>query len=321
MTISSDSTAPLIAVVGSTGLQGGSVINNLALSDKPYRIRGLTRDAEKDKAQALAKRGVEVWTVDLSADNAEGIQESFQGATYVFIMTNFWEHVDKAREIAEGKTLVEAAHKVGVKLLLVSSEPNATSVTNGNLTKVYHFDSKAEISDHARALGVPFVDIHAAGYMNNFTTFSRPRPAGDGSYVVDGTWPEDFQMPLLDTYHDFGLFVQLAIESDEFNRGDGKIIWAYGDQVTVPDQVKNISTVTGKKIANNKVTEEQIRAGMVQAGLPPFVVDDMIETFKFHEVWNSAYAAGSHVEPAKLARRPRTFKEYAENEDWSAVFV
>ncbi|KAJ5007991.1 NmrA-like family domain-containing protein 1 [Colletotrichum sp. SAR 10_66] len=321
MTLSSDSTAPLIAVVGSTGLQGGSVINNLALSDKPYRIRGLTRDAKKDKAQALAKRGVELWTVDLSADNAEGIQQSFQGATYVFIMTNFWEHVDKAREIAEGKTLVEAPHKVGVKLLLISSELNATKVTNGKLTRVYHFDSKAGISDHARALGVPFVDIHAAGYMNNFTTFSRPRPAGDGSYVVDGIWPEDFRMPLLDTYHDFGLFVQLAIESDEFNRGDGKIIWAYGDQVTVPDQVKNISTATGKKIAYNKVTEEQSRAGMVQAGLPPFVVDDMIEMFKFHEVWNSAYAAGSHIEPAKLARRPRTFKEYVENEDWSTVFV
>ncbi|KAJ0367095.1 hypothetical protein COL26b_011450 [Colletotrichum chrysophilum] len=298
MTISSDSIAPLIAVVGSTGLQGGSVINNLALSDKPYRIRGLTRDAKKNKAQALAKRDVEVWTVDLSADNAEGIQQSFQGATYVFIMTNFWEHVDKAREIAEGKALVEAAHKVGVKLLLVSSEPNATNVTNGKLTKVYHFDSKAE----SPTMREPWV------------------PAGDGSHIVDGTWPEDFRMPLLDTYHDFGLFVQLAIESDEFNRGDGKTIWACGDQVTVPDQVKNISTVTGKKIAYNKVTEEQSRAGMVQAGLPPFVVDDMIEMFKFHEVWNSAYAAGSHVEPAKLARRPRTFKEYVENEDWSAVF-
>ncbi|KAH0423555.1 NmrA family transcriptional regulator [Colletotrichum camelliae] len=321
MTISSDSTAPLIAVVGSTGLQGGSVINNLALSDKPYRIRGLTRDAKKDKAQALAKRGVEVWTVDLSADNAEGIQKAFQGATYVFIMTNYWEHVDKARETAEGKTLGEAAQKVGVELLLVSSAPNATKVSNGILTKVYHFDSKAEIADHARALGVPFVDIHAAGYMNNFTTFSRPRPAGDGSYVVDGTWPEDMRMPLLDTYHDFGLFVRLAIESDEFNKGDGKIIWACGDQVTLPDQVKDISTVTGKKIAYNRVTEEQSRAGMAQAGLPPFVVDDMIEMFEFHGVWNSAYAAGSHINPAKLARPPRTFKEYVENEDWSSVFV
>ncbi|OHE95998.1 hypothetical protein CORC01_08691 [Colletotrichum orchidophilum] len=321
MTISSESSAPLIAVVGSTGLQGGSVINNLAASDKPYRIRGLTRDAKKEKAQDLAKRGVEVVTVNLSADNAEGIQKAFQGATYVFIMTNYWEHVDKDREAAEGKTLVEAAHKVGVKLLLISSAPNCTKATNGKLTKVYHFDSKAEIPDHARAVGVPFVDIHAAGYMNNFTTFTRPRSAGDGSFAIDGTWPEDMRMPLLDTYHDFGLYVQLAIESDEFNRGDGKVIWASADLVTPPDQVKTIATVTGKKIAYNRVTEEQSRAGMAQAGLPPFVVDDMIEMFKFHEIWNSAYEAGSYIDPAKLARRPRTFKEYVENEDWSTVFV
>ncbi|GKT95265.1 NAD-binding protein (NmrA family transcriptional regulator) [Colletotrichum tofieldiae] len=321
MTISSDSTAPLIAVVGSTGLQGGSVINNLAASDKPYRIRGLTRDAKKEKAQALAKRGVEIVTVDLSSENATGIQKAFQDATYVFIMTNYWEHLNKDREIAEGKTLVEAAQKVGMKLLLISSEPSATKVSDGKLTKVYHFDSKAEISDHARALGVPFVDIHAAGYMNNFTTFSRPRPAGDGSYVIDGTWPEDLIMPLIDTYHDYGLFVQLAIESDEFNKGDGKIIWACGDHVTVPDQVKIISRVTGKKIAYNKVTDEQSRAGMAQAGLPPFVVDDMIEMFKLHGIWDSAYADRSRIDTAKLARRPRTFQEYVENEDWSTVFV
>ncbi|CZR49831.1 uncharacterized protein FPRO_16039 [Fusarium proliferatum ET1] len=66
MTISSDSTAPLIAVVGLTGLQGGSVINNLVTSDKVYRIRGPTRDANKEAAQTLAKRGVEVFTYNFS---------------------------------------------------------------------------------------------------------------------------------------------------------------------------------------------------------------------------------------------------------------
>ncbi|EMT69658.1 NAD(P)-binding protein [Fusarium oxysporum II5] len=318
MTISSDSTAPLIAVVGSTGLQGGSVINSLEASRKPYRIRGLTRDTKKEKAQALAKRGVELVNVDLSAGNVADIQQAFQGATYIFIMTNFWEHLDKDREIAEGKTMVEAARKTGVKLLLISSEPNATKVSNGTLTNVFHFDSKAAISDHARAIGVPFVDIHAAGYMNNFTTFSRPRPVGDGSYVIDGTWPADMKMPLLDTYHDFGLFVRLAIESDEFNKGEGKVIWAYGDIVTVEDQVKVLSETTGRDIRYNKVTDEQVRADLARAGLPPHVVDDMIDMFKFHRIWGSAYADDNHAK--LLARRPRTFQEYAEHEDWSKVF-
>ncbi|KAH6974342.1 NAD(P)-binding protein [Ilyonectria sp. MPI-CAGE-AT-0026] len=318
MTISTNASAPLIAVVGSTGLQGGSVINNLAASKLPYRVRGLTRDVTKPKAKALENQGVEVFSCNLSADNAAGIQKAFAGAKYVFIMTNFWEHMDEHREAAEGKAMVEAAKNVGVKLLLISSEANATKVSGGKLTKVYHFDSKAFISDHARSLGVPFVDIFAGGYMNNFTTFCRPRPAGDGTYVVDGVWSEETQMPLLDTYHDFGLFVRLAIESGEFNRGDGKVVSAHGEWLNIVQQLDILSQVTGKKIAYNKVTDEQSRAGMVQAGLPPHAIDDMSDMFKFHGIWESVY---THSNRENLARQPRTFKEYCENEDWSQVFA
>lgn len=85
MTISTDASAPLIAVVGSTGLQGGSVINNLAASTLPYRVRGLTRDVSKPKAKALENQGVEVVSCNLSADNAAGIEKAFAGAKYVFV--------------------------------------------------------------------------------------------------------------------------------------------------------------------------------------------------------------------------------------------
>lgn len=85
MTISQDSAAPLIVVVGSTGTQGGSVVDNLAASDKPYRIRGLTRDSSKKQATSLAERGVEVVQCNLTVDNVEGIRKAFQGATYIFV--------------------------------------------------------------------------------------------------------------------------------------------------------------------------------------------------------------------------------------------
>lgn len=49
-------------------MQGGSVINSV-LNDpsaaKQFRIRGVTRDPSKPKAQALAARGVEMVTVCL----------------------------------------------------------------------------------------------------------------------------------------------------------------------------------------------------------------------------------------------------------------
>lgn len=58
----------VITVFGATGNQGGSVIDAI-LADtqlsKEFKIRGITRDTTKKKAQDLAKRGVDVVSVSL----------------------------------------------------------------------------------------------------------------------------------------------------------------------------------------------------------------------------------------------------------------
>jgi uncharacterized protein YbjT (DUF2867 family) len=60
----------VLTVFGATGKQGGSIIEAM-LSDatlrKEFTIRGVTRDASKPAAQALAARGVEVVTVSSSS--------------------------------------------------------------------------------------------------------------------------------------------------------------------------------------------------------------------------------------------------------------
>jgi uncharacterized protein YbjT (DUF2867 family) len=71
--------------VSATGLQGGSVVNNLDASDKPYRMRGLTRDASKPSAQALAKQGVEVVSCNVSVENETQVQKAFEGASFVSV--------------------------------------------------------------------------------------------------------------------------------------------------------------------------------------------------------------------------------------------
>jgi uncharacterized protein YbjT (DUF2867 family) len=59
----------LITVFGSTGNQGGSVVrailNHPELS-KEWKIRGITRNANKPDAQALVKQGVEMVSVRTS---------------------------------------------------------------------------------------------------------------------------------------------------------------------------------------------------------------------------------------------------------------
>lgn len=59
----------ILTVFGATGNQGGSVIEAVladSILSKEFKIRGITRDASKPAAQALAAKGVEVVTVSLA---------------------------------------------------------------------------------------------------------------------------------------------------------------------------------------------------------------------------------------------------------------
>ena len=85
MTISQELSAPLVVVVGATGTQGGSVIKALAESDKPYRIRGLTRDPSKPAALKLKAHGVELFSVSISVENADKVHKAFEGANIAFV--------------------------------------------------------------------------------------------------------------------------------------------------------------------------------------------------------------------------------------------
>lgn len=85
MTITSSTNAPLVVIGGVTGNQGRSVLDNLQASDRPYRMRGLTRDASKPKAAELEKLGVEMISIDLKPGNEEAMREAYKGADVVFV--------------------------------------------------------------------------------------------------------------------------------------------------------------------------------------------------------------------------------------------
>ncbi|CAF9939722.1 hypothetical protein IMSHALPRED_001610 [Imshaugia aleurites] len=106
-----------IAVLGATGVQGGSVVRAL-LKDKSWNIRGITRDTSKDAAKALEGQGVEI--VSASIDDEQSLLQAFemkesmrlfltprnnQGVQAIFAVTNFWEH------FFMGATALEARDK------------------------------------------------------------------------------------------------------------------------------------------------------------------------------------------------------------------
>ncbi|KAJ7339309.1 NAD(P)-binding protein [Mycena albidolilacea] len=283
MTISKDPSATLVTVVGATGTQGGSVINALVESDKPYRVWGFTRDAAKPAAQELVKLGVEVVVVSLVVENKEEL------------VTNFWEHVD-------------------VEKVVWSGLPSFNKLSSGKYANIYHFDGKAVITEYGRQSGIQFADVQAGFYGQNFqgNTPSMLAKQADGSFVIALPVKPTAIIPFIDAVHDYGLFVRQVLEDPVFP--DGSQIVAHGGKITYPDLAQQLSQVTEKKVVFQQISVEQFKKGVQVLALPPHIALDMLE---FMLAWDEFGWGDAAPIQKGLARRPRTWTEFAKNSDWS----
>jgi len=315
MTITKEANAPLVVVVGATGTQGGSVIKALSESDKPYRIRGLTRQASKPAAQELAKQGAEMVSVTLSVEHKEDVYKAFEGATYAFVVTNFWEHMNKEREIAEGKMMVDAAKAANVRLLIWSGLEDCTEMSGGKYKNVDHFDGKAVVTKYAKEAGVPLANVQCGQYMANFLTMAAPKKQEDGSFILFGPGAPDSVTPLIDTAEDYGLFVRKAIEQLE----PGSEVFSYGDILSGAEMAKQWGEVTGKKTSYVQVTEDQFKQSVLKSGAPERLAVEFYEMYACIAEFGYYGKKDLSTSTQSLARKPRTWAEFVKVNDWSKV--
>jgi hypothetical protein len=158
-------TSKLIAVLGATGNQGGSVAD-VFLKSPGWNVRAITRNPSSDKAYALTVKGAQVVQADL--DSPESLEKAFQGAHVIFAVSDFWglygdpANKDKPNpgqplnvwaaehESQQLQNVVDVAAKVTtLDRFIISSLSNATKWSKGKYTHVYHFDSKAAATEYA----------------------------------------------------------------------------------------------------------------------------------------------------------------------------
>ena len=179
----------IIAVVGSTGAQGGSLVEAI-LSDRNggFAARAITRDPTKDKARAIAAKGGEVVQADL--DDVESLKKAFAGAYGVYAVTNFWEHFSGEKEKAQAKNVADAARVAGVSHVIWSTLEDTRNLMKADdkrmpmLQKKYrvpHFDAKAEANAYFE--GLPTTFLVASFYWDNLYSFGlAPKKGADGKY-------------------------------------------------------------------------------------------------------------------------------------------
>ncbi|PYH76841.1 NmrA-domain-containing protein [Aspergillus uvarum CBS 121591] len=294
----------ILTVFGATGNQGGSVIKSIlgdpALS-KQWKIRAVTRDPSKPAAQALAAQGVELVTADMSS--TEAALPAVTGAHTVFLVTNFWETMSRATEVAQGKAVADASQRAGVQHLIFSSLRDVTQISHGRLAHVSHFDGKAEIEQYIRASGVPASFVLAGLYMTNFFQMLSKQ---DDVYTLG--WPVDMakaQVPLFDPAEDTGKFVKAAIK--HFPSSVGQRILAADDYYSPQRIVDEFHEVTGYKVQTAQIPEE-----VFKSFLPAPIAQEMLENILLLE--DPGYYAGESLAPSHelldKGDKPTSWKEF-----------
>ncbi|KAJ6573162.1 NAD(P)-binding protein [Mycena vulgaris] len=300
MTFTSDSSAPLVVVVGITGNQGGSVARALLESDRPYRIRGLTRDVTKPAAQKLAQAGAEVVALSLTVGNEDSVHAVFNGADIVFAVTNFLEHMDKEREIAEGKLMVDAAKSAGVKLFIWSALESFTALSAGRL-------SPPEITTYARASGIPLAIVQAGYYATNILDAHAPyalHAQADGSFAFRLPMAGTTRVPLIDVAADYGLYVRAAIESPTLGAGSEVLS---GRLISLDEIIAQLSEVTGHKIVYSQIDRAQFSAAFPFPPMAP-AITDMFQAYEEIGYYGPKTLTSEEI----LARKPNSWRQFLE---------
>jgi uncharacterized protein YbjT (DUF2867 family) len=224
----------LVVVAGATGRQGGAVARQL-LSQGQWRVRGLTRDPARLQARALADMGAEMVRADM--EDRASLDRALEGAYGAFSMQNFWEAGYDA-EVRQGRNLADAAAAAGVQHLIYNSVGGADRNTG-----IPHFESKWQVEQHLRTLGVPHTVFRPVFFMENFNTSSHRDAILDGRLAFGLQPTTKLQMIAVD---DIGAFVATAFASRETFLSRG--IEIAGDELTLPEVAEHFAAVLGRRV-------------------------------------------------------------------------
>jgi uncharacterized protein YbjT (DUF2867 family) len=235
----------LILVCGATGSQGGAVARSLL--DRGFQVRALTRNPQKPEAQAVADQGAEVVQGDM--EDRSAMDRVLEGVYGVFSVQNFWE-AGYDREVQQGKTVADAAKAAGVEHFVYSSVGSAHRQTG-----IPHFESKWEVEEHVREIGLPYTVLRPVFFMQNWE--------GMREYVLSGTLaqPLDPDKPFQQVaVEDVGAFAAIAFEHPE--EWIGREVDLAGDEQTMPKIAETFGRVIGKQISYYQVPWDQFEEQM-----------------------------------------------------------
>jgi uncharacterized protein YbjT (DUF2867 family) len=262
----------------------------MSLLRQGQKVRVLTRNP--DKAAKLTKAGAAVFKGDLT--DKDSLWDALQGVQGVFAMSTPFEAGMDA-EVRQGTMMANMAKEAGVAHYVYTSVGSADRNTD-----IPHFETKWQVEEHIRKIGLPATILRPVWFMENFGTFCRPSIL-QGALTLPLRPDTRLQMIAVQDIGEFGAaaFIRPAEFLDQ-------AIDLAGDALTMPEVVAQLSRTMGRAIRFQQVPDEQA---------PAAFGDDLATMFRwFNEV---GYNVDIPALRAKYGIPLTKFAEVVAAADWA----
>jgi uncharacterized protein YbjT (DUF2867 family) len=236
-----------ILVAGATGRQGGSVVRHLL--ERQLTVRALVLNPRSDRATALADQGVEI--VRGNMDDLASLKKAMVDVHGVYSVQDYFT-VGAAREVKQGENMAAAARAAGVEHFVFSSVGGADRNSG-----VGHFETKTEIENHIRKLGLPATIIRPVGFMENYYIPPLEKHLVKGRLLTPIRADKPLETIAAD---DIGQFISLAFAQPE--RFIGLELEVAGSELTAPEAAEVFARVLGRRMTIHRLPIFMVRLNM-----------------------------------------------------------
>jgi len=279
-------------VTGATGRQGGAVLRHLLEQGLP--VRALTRRPDSPAAQALAAAGVEIAAGDM--EDQASLERAMRGVRGVYSVQDFWSS-GAAREVRQGINVADAAAATGVAHLVYSSVGGAERNSG-----IDHWETKWQIEQHIRALGLPATILRPAAFMENYYIPAVEKALLRGRLLDPIRARTPYQTIATD---DIGKFAALVFGQPD--RFVGTALEIAGSELTNPGAAEVFSRVLGRKVRFRRLPMPAVRVALGR---------------EFYQMFRWFNAGGFQADVPALRRdypqlRLRTLEDWLREEGWA----
>lgn len=276
----------MILVTGATGTTGSQVVR--ALSERGASVRAFVRDPVM--ARSLFGEDVELAVGDF-ADPAS------LGAALEGVQAMLLSCADDPRRVEWETNAIESAGEAGVsrivKLSTIGAQPGAP---------VAFWDWHGQVEEQLRSSGIPSVILQSSFYMSNLLAATE-QVANEGRlYAPAG----EARIAMIDP-RDVGAVAATVLTGAGV---EGQTYVLTGPQaITYGEIADALSAATGRDIEFVDVSDEGAMQGLLAAGMPEFVAEQLLTVFV--QLREGVTAEVTDTVRVLTGASPRSFAEFA----------